>query len=210
VSANLLHHLAEAIFDIVVSAKISFRKSLNAHLTGAYSGFYEPTHIAAANPRREAMKLFFYALSVLVLLGVPAHAIDRDCPECRLYHKAKPRGPIPTNKEIVCVNFTLPNAPAKVTIRVKRGDTVVYEDSKVVSSREGQFCPTKVKWLSAGGQPDWVYLCSEHSVTIHNADIAPILSGRGHRPPEAYACLRGIAGCGRREAVSIPRDLVNR
>ena len=157
----------------------------------------------------------FFCLSVLLpalVWGMPVMAADhplaKPCDRlCELSQHARVRAPRPTDKPLVCVNFTLPAGGQKVGLRVSRSGVTVIEDSKIVSAREGQFCYPKQRWLRAGGEPDQVYLCSEHSVTLpwKEVPIAIILSGRGNLPG-AYACLRGVAGCGGVDGVAVARD----
>jgi hypothetical protein len=159
--------------------------------------------VSTNKPRRRPVKKLFYSLiSIFLLWLIPATAEARstknECDElCMLYKHAKPRAPHPSKKSLVCVNFILPlEGSRKVTLIVNRGKTEVIRDAKEVRLRQGQFCYPTDRWMRGGGMPDDVYLCSEHSVSlIGQAEIDPILSGRGNRSP-ALACLLGVEGCG--------------
>ncbi len=160
------------------------------------------------------MKKFFYSLIAFSLLfgGAPAFANGsrgKFNELCHLYKHAHARKLHPTNKPLVCVNFTLPSAGANVSLRVTRGTSTVIKDAKFVATREGRFCYPRSRWLRADGPPDKVFLCSEHSVTLKDGQIPQILSTRGTRPA-AYACLRGMPGCGDINNVAIPADQLGR
>ena len=156
------------------------------------------------------MKFFqIVIITLLVALGswTPVWADDNaSCGQlCEAYKKAHERALHPTTAELVCVNFTLPEAPAepvKVVLKISRDGKDAVSDSKAVKVREAQFCYPKAVWLRAGGEPDEVVLCSEHKVILHGAEISSIISGRG-TSPASYACLRGVAGCGGEANVSL-------
>lgn len=152
------------------------------------------------------MKKFFVMItSACIVFAMPAAAAQKtdECgPPCDLYKRALPRKVRPVSGPLVCVNFTLPKYGAKVTLQVTRGGKRIVEDSKEVHGREGQFCYPRATWMRLGTVPDKVYLCSEHSVILTGTQIDRILSGRGEKA-QAFACLRGIVGCGGRDAVSL-------
>ena len=145
------------------------------------------------------MKIFYTCLLIVLALLPGNWAIAdtpaRPCHLCNLYEHARPRAPHPTKKRIHCVNFTLPTIGASVSVVVSRYGKVVIEDSKEVPTREAQFCYPEDMWLRGGGEPNSVYFCSEHHVTVHDEKLPLILSGRGSKP-RGYACLRGVEGCG--------------
>lgn len=171
--------------------------------------------------REKAMKMFFVILGIVCAVFAPtsfaraasagqqAKTTQSDCGEpCKLYKQAQFRQPIPYNGSLVCVHFTLPTQNARVTLEVSRQGAIAIKDSKRVTVRDAQFCYPVGMWMRLG-KPDKVFFCSEHSVTLRDEQIDPILSGPGSRPG-AYACLRGIRGCGGVENVSISSGQLNR
>ena len=161
------------------------------------------------------MKIFYsLVVSLLLSFGIVPASADQSHPRCdhlcQLYTHARVRTLHPTLSPLVCVNFTLVGQGGKVTVRVSLGNKVVIEDAKRVATREGQFCYPRALWLKEGGEPDKVFLCSEHSVTLpwKETPISDILSGRGDLP-KSYACLRGIKGCGSADIVTISRQSIS-
>jgi hypothetical protein len=147
------------------------------------------------------MKIFYIPIVLAILFGSISAFADvapKTCSLCKAYNDAHLRGPRPSSAELVCVNFTLPDPPPKegnhVVLKVMHGDTHVIDDAKTVTVREGQFCYPKTYWQRIG-EPDAVFLCSEHRVTVRGNKVLYILSGRGTKS-QGYACLRGVAGCG--------------
>lgn len=161
-------------------------------------------------------KSFFYSLAAFFFVAAlyPAYAHEKECDNCIAWKTARFRQPRPTLKPLTCANFTLPEKPGRngtsVLLKAFVGNTLVIKRAKKVSTREGRFCYPTAYWQREG-KPTRVFFCSEHSVTlrVERGEIDPTLSGRGKKP-NAYACLRGVAGCGGVDNVSIPEDQLDR
>ena len=156
-------------------------------------------------------KFFYYGFAALflatLLASVPVQAGQKqgDCGvRCVAQAHARARSPYPTNKQLVCYHFTLPHEGGKVLIEVSKGDRLILRDKKQVKSREASFCYPKSRLYGKFGKPDKLYFCDEHGVLLHGDEIDRVVSPSRHIAPDAHACLRGVAGCGGVNQVSLP------
>ena len=156
------------------------------------------------------IKFFYYGFAALFLASVfvPVSAQagqKQDCGvRCEAHSHARARSPYPTNQQLVCYHFTLPAKGGAVLIEISKGNHLILRDKKKVSQREGAFCYPKSRVYGKFGKPDKLYFCDEHSVLLHNDEIDEVVSSSRNVRPDAYACMRGIAGCGGADKVSLP------
>jgi len=156
-------------------------------------------------------KFFYYRFAALFLatlfapISAQAGQKKADCDvRCEARDRARARSPFPTDKQLVCYHFTLPGNTGKVLIEISKGNQLVLRDKKQVTAREGAFCYPRNRIYGKFGIPDKLLFCDEHSVQLHGDEIDSVVSPSRHNKPDAYACMRGVAGCGGTDKVSLP------